>query len=341
MSHPKVALMCSALLAGFVTLVLTSALTPSVTEGCAAAGDCAHADCRDGVCVPRCRDGLHNHAETDEDCGGGICRPCDARRRCQKGSDCRSAICASGRCQPATCDDGVQNQQEADVDCGGPCLPKTPCRVSAWCFENADCSSRFCRRGQCASQNLEMVDDLEDGDWKLLDGSARDGDWYLVSDGTGSAQLGPKRITGEPRRGSVFALHVAGSGFSAWGAGAGIDLHLDRIAKAKDSYDASRYQGISFWARAEKPLVLSVVFPDENTEPRWKRCKVCNRHWYAKVPIRTYWERFDIEFDDLVLDGGAVPAPKSLDAARLVSLQFRTEPGPAFDFWIDDLALLR
>jgi hypothetical protein len=81
-------------------------------------GDCAApAVCACGLCLmpdeadrcPRsCANGIWDGPETDVDCGGEECAPCQRGQRCRSGSDCESGICpgqnASDRCAgPLTC----------------------------------------------------------------------------------------------------------------------------------------------------------------------------------------------------------------------------------------------
>ena len=48
-----------------------------------------------------CTDKAQNGAETDVDCGGGICSKCGSGMMCTSDDDCRSGSCASGRCADA------------------------------------------------------------------------------------------------------------------------------------------------------------------------------------------------------------------------------------------------
>lgn len=72
---------------------------------CTDAGDCAGANCMEGVCEEsyQCSDGELNGSETDVDCGG-TCGVCPGTF-------------------PLNCDDGEWNGDEEDLDCGGSCPP--------------------------------------------------------------------------------------------------------------------------------------------------------------------------------------------------------------------------
>lgn len=79
---------------------------------CNALGDCVEcttgADCASQVCnaqfqcaAPTCMDMVHNGGETDVDCGGGMCPPCDVGQMCLVATDCTTAKCGppAGVCQ--------------------------------------------------------------------------------------------------------------------------------------------------------------------------------------------------------------------------------------------------
>jgi len=69
-----------------------------------------------------CSNGVKDQDETDVDCGGSICEPCDEFKSCNVDSDCESGYCHMGiKCREPTCDDGVKNQDESNIDCGGVC----------------------------------------------------------------------------------------------------------------------------------------------------------------------------------------------------------------------------
>jgi hypothetical protein len=72
-----------------------------------------------------CSDGTFNGNETDEDCGGPDCDPCDDNLQCIEDIHCASGVCQGGICQVPNCSDGVQNgagaSTELGVDCGGAC----------------------------------------------------------------------------------------------------------------------------------------------------------------------------------------------------------------------------
>ncbi len=87
-----------------------------------------------------CADKKKNGKETDVDCGGLDCKPCELERSCARNSDCLSEVCA-GSCVPAACANEKQDGAETDNDCGGPCAA---CGPGQRCNVDSDCSEGGC-----------------------------------------------------------------------------------------------------------------------------------------------------------------------------------------------------
>jgi hypothetical protein len=130
---------------------------------CLATSDCTTPDttCDQGThtCVPAsCGDGVKNGLETDKDCGGGQCPPCDVGGDCKAGSDCTSGVCnPGGKCEMPKCNDGVQNGTETDVDCGQDC--PNQCGPGQGCNANPDCTGDNCTgvNGTCVPTCTDKV----------------------------------------------------------------------------------------------------------------------------------------------------------------------------------------
>jgi hypothetical protein len=72
-------------------------------HGCKTNADCQSGVCQNNTCVtppvgPTCTDHIKNGAETDVDCGGPVCSPCDDGQTCVGSSDCKSDDCEGGTC---------------------------------------------------------------------------------------------------------------------------------------------------------------------------------------------------------------------------------------------------
>lgn len=127
-------------------------------KGCEDEKQClTRRDCQSRVCmaeadgVLRCQssrpdDRVQNGGETDVDCGGDRAPACADLSTCTTSRDCKSLVCAFGKCSsPAI--DGVKNGTETDVDCGGDVAP--PCGLVRRCSVSADCVSSSCQSGEC------------------------------------------------------------------------------------------------------------------------------------------------------------------------------------------------
>jgi hypothetical protein len=88
-----------------------------------------------------------DNVETDVDCGGGACAPCDNHKACVLSADCASGLCAGNVCQGTGCADGTTNGSETDVDCGGASC--APCPSSEGCNLGSDCGSAVCTNHLC------------------------------------------------------------------------------------------------------------------------------------------------------------------------------------------------
>jgi hypothetical protein len=211
-------------------------------------------------------------------------------------------------------------------------------------------SSGAVRTGLCVEgADVELIDDMEDGDGTIALIASRSGVWFSFNDKTAGAQdpvsdeetfvmseLAP------PRGASHFAARTHGGGFTKWGAGIGFELYSQK------AYDLSRYAGISFWARRAPSTTSALRFAmtDAATTPRGGQCREyadysgCNDHFGADLNLGTAFHRYSFDWAQLQQEGWGDPQPASLDAAHVYGVRFQTDPVEDFDFWIDDVALL-
>lgn len=96
-----------------------------------------------GNCIAAtCTDGIHNGGETDVDCGGPDCGPCQTNDMCNEGDDCIYGECTSGTCDlPKSCLDIIENNQHApsgiyDIDPDGEHGPNS--RLPVYCDMDHD-----------------------------------------------------------------------------------------------------------------------------------------------------------------------------------------------------------
>jgi len=204
------------------------------------------------------------------------------------------------------------------------------------------------RQGLCENgADLELIDSMEDGDDSIDPTAGRSGTWYAFNDGTDGTQdpsvdapRFPMAELDPPRGRSHYAAREQGGNFQAWGAGMAFDL------QSKQTYDASRYAGISFWARraegADDQLLFAV--PDRNTSPLGGVCDeregLCQDDFGAKIKLGTELQYYRFTWAEMTQVGWSLANLPKIDAEQLYGVRFGTDLVPVFDFWIDDVALL-
>jgi hypothetical protein len=118
----------------------------------------------------------------------------------------------------------------------------------------------------------------------------RSGGWYTYGDKSGYGVLMPPegsgalpdKTQGNPTCSGPGSLHVSAMYFIDWGAAMGVDwvpkVMDDMGDMVKGTYDASRYRGVAFWAKAAAPIrFVQVKFTDPWTDipsilPADQRC---------------------------------------------------------------------
>jgi hypothetical protein len=188
-----------------------------------------------------------------------------------------------------------------------------------------------------------VIDDLEDGNSQILTNEDRGGYWYTYSDSFGTT------ITPEDEfapsaggaNGSSRAAHISGKTGDRKNVWAGMAFAL---ANPKGPYDASKYKGISFWARRGSNKSTAQVYfrvPDGNTTPDGGVCKDCFNDFAANVKLNTQWTKYTFPFDSLKQEPGwGEPRPR-ITPSKIYELQWQIKTRNVdFDVWVDDVKLV-
>ena len=187
---------------------------------------------------------------------------------------------------------------------------------------------------------VDLIDDFESGDGSLPATNGRDGAWYSYNDETVGGVQSPVPATmftpesGGPS-GAGLAAHTTGSGFTLWGAGIGADFNNN--GSVRGSYDASAYQGVTFWARGSVTLNFKILSAPTTPIDQGGTCSAtdCEDHHQAAVSLNGSWAQYSFSFAELTQQGWGSAA--TFNAKEVISLQFEVEQDTAFDFWVDDI----
>jgi expansin (peptidoglycan-binding protein) len=191
-----------------------------------------------------------------------------------------------------------------------------------------------------------LIDDFEDGDATLPAIAERAGQWSAYNDESAGSTQSPaagKAVTPEASgaMGSGFAMHTSGSGFADWGAGIQMDFkNPGTSAASRLPFDASKYKGISFYAKGTGSPRLELPIPATTDAPAGGSCTEGCLDTHGKaIVLSADWTLHTVAFSELEQEDWGTAA--DFDPSQLLGLAFKI-PGSAddpatFDFWIDDL----
>lgn len=201
---------------------------------------------------------------------------------------------------------------------------------------------RVCHAGTRPASD-GTIDDFEDDNTQLPTEGGRDGFWWTTKDEKGST-LGPDPFS--PSEGgadgsemSLRALGKTASSPDAWGVGFGANLLSSKGAL----YDASRYVGISFKAKAGPGSATTLRFKigDVNTHDDAHVCKACWNHFGKDIGLTNQWKEYKVMFTEVrQAPYWGDPRPVALTPSKLLSIDFSVGPGQDYDIWVDDIRFL-
>jgi len=197
---------------------------------------------------------------------------------------------------------------------------------------------------QGLASNEEMIDDLNDGDRFIPSVSGRAGAWDGSHDSSPSGKMYPDPSTGFVPSDSgdacrKLAAYTYGSGYVLWGANLWVGLG--------GPYDASKYKGISFWAKIDAGTsnAVRVAFPDKDTQPDGNICQssvssgptACFDHYGYRINLTSAWTKYTVTFAQIAQENWG-HAGTAFDPTTLYEILFQITKSANFGLWIDDIA---
>jgi endoglucanase len=200
--------------------------------------------------------------------------------------------------------------------------------------------------GAACPPSEATVSDGEDNNNQTEVIEGRGGYWYTFVDDAGSTvwpQAGSRGGTFEMSPGganntkfaSRFHGQISGTGTLIF-AGMGMNF-----VDPKGPYDASKYGGVSFWAKKGPGSTgkVRLKVPDNNTDPDGGVCSECFNDFGMDITLTENWQKFTIPFFAMRQQKGwGKPRKSEVDAKTVYGLQFQVnDPGQPYDIYIDEI----
>ncbi len=189
-----------------------------------------------------------------------------------------------------------------------------------------------------------LVDDLEDGNSRVVEVANRGGYWWDAKDdlGTTVQPAGDLKAFEGGAGGSKYSVHVSGTtatGEKAWGAVVGLRLAEHLL------YDASKYAGVSFMAKVgdKSQAKIRLKVADVNTHPDGQVCKEgCYNDFGKEFTFTNDWQEYQVSFAEMKQqEGWGDPRPPAITPNKLVQIAWHVmTKGVDFDLYLDDVRFL-
>lgn len=200
--------------------------------------------------------------------------------------------------------------------------------------------------GRACPPAQATISDGEDNNNQTEVIEGRGGYWYTFVDDAGSTvwpEAGSRGGTFEMSPGgangtkyaSRFKGQIAATGNLVF-AGMGMNF-----VDPKGPYDASKYGGVSFWAKKGPGSVAKVRLkvPDNNTDPDGGVCSECFNDFGLDLTLTENWQKFVIPFSAMKQQKGwGKPRKSEIDAKTIYGLQFQVNVlAQPYDIWVDEI----
>jgi endoglucanase len=190
-----------------------------------------------------------------------------------------------------------------------------------------------------------LIDDGEDGNNQSPPNGGRGGYWYTIKD-AGATIVDPQAGA---YGGGAFTMSEGGHA-SSWaarfhgkiGTGAVVYAGLGvNFVDPKAQYDATKYSGVTFWARRAENSAAKVRLkvPDVNTDKEAGVCTECFNDFGADFTFTTEWKQYVVPFKSMrQLAGWGAPHKPHISADKVYGLQWQVQvPSANYDIFIDDV----
>jgi len=218
---------------------------------------------------------------------------------------------------------------------------------------------------------VDVIDSMDEGMTLIPATDGRQGAWFVFNDETEGGVQGPScpfvpAAGGAPNSDGTVpetlgAARTSGSGYTEWGAGIGFNLKDAGCAEVDEAcecvgeaatptaYDATQYEGISYYARyygemTGVPVIFKVVTQGVVLEADGGTCVVaegaqCEGAYQTSKPaFASGWTKYEIPFSSLTQPSYVGTNAIPFDPTTLWALQWQVNQNvAAFDFAIDEI----
>jgi len=182
---------------------------------------------------------------------------------------------------------------------------------------------------------------MEAGTGYICQGNGRVGYWYTYIDSSAGSTITPPAtedptlpdVVSPARAASTHAMHASGI-FSLF-AGMGLLINAPVLNDPWSTFDASRYTGITFWAKGMGTVRILLQIPATVATQYHGTCTISacmGAVSSSRALSPTTWVQISIPFSSLT-SGNATFLPSALAA-----VEFQPTTGGQFDLWIDDVS---
>ncbi len=217
------------------------------------------------------------------------------------------------------------------------------------CVKKVDPTSAATREspeGKVCPPAEGIISDGESNNNQVNAIKGRGGYWYTFVDKGGSSvtptsgdQGGTFTMSEGGANGTKYSAHMTGSVGGGDPAYVGMGFNF---VDPKGQYDATKYKGISFWAKKGPGSTGNVRLkvPDVSTDPDGKVCNDCFNDFGADLVLTEEWQQFTIPFEAMKqMKGWGSPHPAGIDPSKVYGMQWQVnEKGSKFDIWVDEIS---